>query len=457
MRARVTPGATVGGEIRVPGDKSISHRWLLMAATANGSSRLEGLPRSLDISATAGCLAKLAPAARPALEAWTSSPVVTAERHGSTWNREASTLDLGTLDLQGEGRGSLRRAVRELDCANSGTTMRLVAGLAASSPFETMLTGDASLSARPMERVAKPLRAMGADITTEDGHPPLRIVGAELQGTRFEPDVPSAQVKGAVLIAALAAEGTTAVAERVPTRDHTERLLMALGAPIRSDRTGLVLEGPFQHDGFRGAVPGDPSSAAFLLSAAALTGGNLTIAGVGVNPTRLGFVDVLGRMGLEVEVHIEGHELGEPVGRMHLGPSGTLRPVQVDASEMPLVIDEVPLLAALAVHADGPSRFEGGAELRVKESDRLSALADGIRSLGGEAVEEGDDLVVGGGGLGGGSAESAGDHRMAMAFAVTALAARAPSDIDGIESAAVSFPAFFRLLHSLGATVEVWG
>jgi len=441
--------------VRVPGDKSISHRWLLMAATANGSSRLEGLPRSLDISSTAGCLEMLAPATRPALEAWTSSPGVTGERHGSTWNREASTLDLDTLDLQAEGRRSLQRPPRELDCANSGTTMRLVAGLVSSAPFDTVLKGDASLSVRPMERVAKPLRAMGADVTTEDGHPPLRILGADLRGIRFEPDVPSAQVKSAVLLAGLAAEGTTIVAERVQTRDHTERLLIALGARIRSEGIELVLEGPFQHEGFRGLVPGDPSSAAFLLGAAALTGGTLTILSVGLNPTRLHFLDVLGRMGLQVEVDIERDEVGEPIGRMHMGPSGTLRPVLVEAEEMPQIIDEVPLLAALAAHADGRSRFEGGAELRLKESDRVSVLAEGIRSLGGDAVEEGDDLIVAGGGLAGGSARSAGDHRMAMALGVTALAARAPSEIDGIESAAVSFPSFFRLLHSLGADVEV--
>ena len=455
MRARVTPGGTLEGEVRVPGDKSIAHRWLLLAATADGSSRLEGLPRSLDTSATARCVSMLAPAARPALEAWTSSPAVTGERNGSTWNRGTSTLDVDTLDLQGEGRRSLRRAPRELDCANSGTTMRLLAGLVSPSPFETVLTGDESLSVRPMERVAAPLRSMGARVTTEEGRPPLRIHGANLTGIRFEPEVPSAQVKGAVLLAALAAEGTTTVVERLPTRDHTERLFLALGAPVRSEGSGISVEGPFQHDGFRGAVPGDPSSAAFLLGAAALTGGDVTITDVGVNPTRLGFVHVLARMGLEVEVDVERDELGEPVGRMHLGPSGELRPITVDAAEMPLVIDEVPLLAALAVHAGGPSRFEGGAELRVKESDRVATLAEGIRALGGDAAEEGDDLVVGGGGLAGGSAGSAGDHRIAMALGVAALAARGRSEIDGVESAAVSFPAFFPLLRSLGADVEV--
>jgi 3-phosphoshikimate 1-carboxyvinyltransferase len=453
----VTPNARVEGEVRVPGDKSISHRWLLMAATAEGRSRLEGVPRSLDTSSTARCLSLLAPAARPALDAWASSPSVTDEKHGSTWNRDAPALDLDTLDLQGEGRGSLHRPDHELDCGNSGTTMRLVAGLVSASPFETVLVGDPSLSGRPMDRVARPLREMGAEVTTQEGHPPLTIRGSKLRGIRFVPDVPSAQVKSAVLLAALAAEGTSTIAEGVPTRDHTERLLRALGAPIRWDGTDVVLEGPFQHDGFRGAVPGDPSSAAFLLGSAALTGGNVTILGVGLNPTRLHYLDVLGRMGLHVEIEVEGEELGEPVGSMRLGSSGALRSVEVGADELPLVIDEVPLLAALAAHADGASRFEGAGELRVKESDRLSVLAEGVRSLGGEANDVGDGLVLGGGGLAGGSARSAGDHRMAMALAVAALAARGPSDIEGVGSAAVSFPGFFRLLHSMGADVEVSG
>jgi 3-phosphoshikimate 1-carboxyvinyltransferase len=335
--------------------------------------------------------------------------------------------------------------------------MRLLAGLVSSSPFETLLAGDPSLSARPMDRVALPLREMGADVTTEDGHPPLTIRGSRLRGIRFEPDVPSAQVKGAVLFAALAGEGTTTVTERVTTRDHTERLFRALGAPIHSEGLDVALQGPFQHEGFTGTIPGDPSSAAFLLGAGALTGGHVTIRGVGLNPTRLHHLDVLGRMGVEVEIEVEREESGEPVGSMRLGPIGAVRPVEVSADELPLVIDEVPLLAALATHADGQSRFEGAGELRVKESDRLSFLVEGVRGLGGEAVEEGDDLVLGGGGMVGGSARSAGDHRLAMAFAVAALAARGLSDIDGIESAAVSFPGFLRLLHSLGADIEVSG
>jgi 3-phosphoshikimate 1-carboxyvinyltransferase len=450
MKVRVRPGGVLRGDARVPGDKSIAHRWLLLAATAVGRSELTGIPRSLDTASTVSCLSLLAPAARPALEAWGSSPAGIDDRHGSTWNREVSTLDLEALELQGEGRRSLRPAPRDLECGNSGTSMRLLAGLVASAPFTTVLRGDESLSDRPMERVAAPLRAMGADVTTEDGHPPVRIRGADLRGIHFASEVPSAQVKGAVLLAALAADGSTTVTEPVRTRDHTERALMALGAPLRTTDADVVVEGPFQHPGFRGRVPGDPSSAAFVLAAAALTGGEVTVTGVGVNPSRLGFVEVMRRMGADVEVETDAHELGEPVGSVRLRSSRGLRSVRVPAAELPLVIDEVPLLAALAVHADGPSRFEGASELRVKESDRLSALVEGIRALGGVAGLDGDDLEVGGGGLVGGIAGSAGDHRIAMALTVAALAADAPSEIDGAEWAAVSFPGFLGLLRALG-------
>ncbi len=332
--------------------------------------------------------------------------------------------------------------------------MRLLAGLVAAAPFATVLTGDASLSTRPMERVAEPLRAMGAGVTTRDGHPPLTVRGGELRGISFEPEVPSAQVKGAVLLAALAADGSTTIAESAPTRDHTERALGALGAPVRTTEAGIVLDGPFRHEGFVGSVPGDPSSAAFLLGAAALTGGEVALTGVGLNPTRLAFLEVFERMGVDVAIDVEGSDLGEPVGTMRLASAGRVRSVHVGAEELPLVIDEVPILAALAAHADGPSRFEAASELRVKESDRVSVLAEGIRGLGGRAEEDGEDLVIGGGGLAGGSARSAGDHRMAMALTVMATAARTPSEVDGAESAAVSFPGFFGLLRGLGADVE---
>jgi 3-phosphoshikimate 1-carboxyvinyltransferase len=457
MKVRVTPGGVLGGEAWVPGDKSIAHRWLLLAATAVGRSALAGVPRSLDTASTASSLSLLVPAARPALEAWGSSPSASAEANGSTWNRKPSTLDLEVLEVQGEGRGSLRPPGGELDCGNSGTSMRLLAGLAASAPFVTVLRGDPSLSARPMERVAAPLRAMGADVATENGHAPLTIRGADLLGIDFEAEVPSAQVKGAVLLAGLAAEGRTSVSELVRTRDHTERALAALGAPVREVDAGVVLDGPFQHEGFRGRVPGDPSSAAFVIAAAALTGGGVTLTGVGLNPSRLGYVDVLRRMGVDVEVETDSHELGEPMGTMRLlgGLGGRdLRPVQVRADELPRVIDEVPLLAALAAHAGGPSRFEGASELRVKESDRLSALVEGIRGLGGVVEADEDALEVAGGGLAGGAADSVGDHRIAMALTVAALAADGPSEVEGIEWAAVSFPGFLGLLDALGADVE---
>ena len=345
----------------------------------------------------------------------------------------------------------------DLDCGNSGTTMRLLAGLLSAAPFASTLAGDRSLSARPMERVARPLRAMGAGVTTTDGHAPIRVEGSVLHGIRFEPDVPSAQVKGAVLLAGLAAEGTTIVVERARTRDHTERLLDALGGPVRVDGTEVTLDGPFQHEGFGGAVPGDPSAAAFLVGAAVLTGGAVTIAGLGVNPTRTHYLRVLERMGMQVEIEVEGRVLGEPVGSLHAQAPGSLRPTRVDAAELPLVVDEVPLLAAVAAHASGESRFEGAGELRVKESDRLAVVADGIRALGGEAAVEGDALAIGGGGLGSGRAGSAGDHRMAMSLLVAALAARGPCEVDDVGSAAVSFPGFTAALGALGADVEVLG
>lgn len=454
MRIRVTPGGTLHGEPRVPGDKSIAHRWLILAATARGRSRLVGLPSSLDVRSTASCLACVSDRGRPALEAWARNVAAPTEGHGSTWNDDASEGPSTTLEVEGEGRSALTQPAAPLDCGNSGTTMRLVAGTLAAAPFRSMLVGDASLSTRPMERVAAPLREMGATVTTTDGHPPLEIAGGSLYGISYALPIPTAQVKGAILLAGVAAEGGTTVTEPAATRDHTERALAALGAPVSVEGTTIALQGVYQHDAFAATVPGDVSSAAFLVGAAALTGSELTVRGVGLNPSRLHFVRVLERMGVQVELRPTGEELGEPVGDLWVAPDAELGGTEVAASELPLVIDEVPILALLAAHARGETWFIGASELRAKESDRLTGVADGVRALGGHAGVEGDDLVVPGLGLRGGVADGRGDHRLAMAFAVAALAADAPSEIEGMEAADVSFPGFVETLRALGASVE---
>jgi 3-phosphoshikimate 1-carboxyvinyltransferase len=456
--ARILPGGTVSGEAVVPGDKSVAHRWLILGVTARGQSRLLDLPASLDVRSTALCLATLSPGAEPALEGWARKAAARAEGAGFTWHARSNVTGGATsgseLILEGEGRSGLTGADAALDCGNSGTTLRLLAGVVAASPFRTILTGDESLRSRPMERVADPLRAMGALVVTTEGHSPVVVDGGALRGVRHEMSVPSAQVKSAVLLAGLEAEGRTTVVEPAPTRDHTERALRALGAPVRTD-DGQVTVGRFQHEGFEAAVPGDPSSAAFLVAAAALTGSELLVSGVGLNPTRTRFLDVMRRMGVRIQIAVSDERLGEPVGTMRVLAGGALSGTTVDAAELPLVIDEVPVLALLAAHAPGDSWFIGARELRVKESDRLDGIANGIRALGGHGAVEGDDLVVAGGGLLGGRADPLGDHRMAMAFAVAGLAASSPVEVKDAECADVSFPGFLPALRALGAHVEV--
>ncbi|MGZ8652172.1 MAG: 3-phosphoshikimate 1-carboxyvinyltransferase, partial [Actinomycetota bacterium] len=383
MRVRVVPGGTLQGEPRVPGDKSIAHRWLILAATARGRSRLVGLPASLDVRSTAACLALVSDRGRPALEAWARNVPAPTEGHGSTWNDDAFGGTPTALEVEGEGRSALTEARASLDCGNSGTTMRLVAGTLAAAPFPSILVGDVSLSTRPMERVAAPLREMGATVTTTDGHAPLAIVGGPLCGISYTLPVPTAQVKGAVLFAGIAAEGETTVTEPVATRDHTERAFVALGAPLAVDGTTITLQGIYQHDAFAATVPGDISSAAFLVAAASLTGSEMTVRGVGLNPSRLHFLRVLERMGVRVETRSTGEELGEPVGDIWVAPGAELRGTEVAVSELPLVIDEVPVLAVMSTQARGETWFMGAAELRAKESDRLAGVADGLRALGG--------------------------------------------------------------------------
>jgi 3-phosphoshikimate 1-carboxyvinyltransferase len=329
----------------------------------------------------------------------------------------------------------------------------MLAGLLAAAPFHAVLTGDASLRSRPMERVAAPLRRMGAGIVTSDGAAPMAIDGGGLVGIVEEMPTPTAQVKTAILLAGLDAAGTTTVVEPVATRDHTERAIRALGGPILVEGRRVSVS-RFQHEGFEGRVPGDASSAAFLVAAAALTGSELTITGVGLNPTRTRYLDVMARMGVRTRTRVDAETLGEPVGELWVAPCDGLVGVRVEPDELPLVIDEVPALAALAAHAKGDSWFLDARELRVKESDRLEAIVGGVQGLGGHATTEGDDLVLAGGGLDGGVADAVGDHRIAMALAVASLAADRPVEIDGMEVAAVSFPGFGSLMRSLGADLE---
>lgn len=454
MRALIAPESRLSGDVRVPGDKSIGHRWLMLAATAGGRSRLVSVPLSLDVRSTAACMAKLSPGARPALDVWSSNDGLAVEDSRSTWNDvERSLLD-ATLEVEGQGRQGLAAPHGSLDCGNSGTTMRLLAGVLASAPFRSVLTGDESLARRPMERVAEPLRTMGAGVETVDGHAPITVDGGALRGIEYIVPVASAQLKSAVLLAAAAADGPTTLTEPAATRDHTERALAALGAPITSHDRTVVLGHGFQHAGFEGRVPGDLSGAAFLIAAAAVTRSEITIQAVGLNPTRTRFLEVLRRMGVRTETRIERVEVGEPVGDIWVAADTELVATTVTREELPLVVDEVPVLASVAALAPGETRFVGGGELRVKESDRLTAMARGIRGLRGSAYDDGDELVVAGGGLGGGFGEAGGDHRIAMALSVAALGATGSSEIDGMESAAVSFPGFVETLAAVGARVE---
>jgi 3-phosphoshikimate 1-carboxyvinyltransferase len=472
MRVRVLPGSRVADhdQVHVPGDKSIAHRWLILAMTARGRSRLRNVSRSLDLRSTATCLRGLTPVPQPALDRWMASAAAHDQLEvGRQVKDEAGATRELTLD--GSGRAALREPDDVLDCGNSGTTMRLLAGVVAGSAFPSVLTGDASLRSRPMERVAAPLRAMGAVVETVGGRPPIAVRGGPLRGIRHVPAVPSAQVKGAVLLAGLVADGETTVVESVPTRDHTERSLEALGievratgriedyvaGPRRSDFHREVVIAPSQHAGFEAAVPGDPSASALLCAAAAVTGGSVMVSDVGLNPTRTRFLAVLARMGVEVEAAVDGASMGEPFGALRADGGDDVLGTRIDRWELPLVIDEVPALAAIAAHGSGETRFEGAGELRVKESDRLTGLGEGLRGLGGNVVVEGDALVVAGGGLRGGRADARGDHRLAMALVCSALGARGVCEIEGIEWAAVSFPGFVPLLASLGARIEVVG
>ena len=426
----VTPARRVCGLVRPPGDKSISHRYALLAALAGGTSRFTGFAPGADARATLACLRAL--------------------------GVEVRTLPGGpddgpTVELQGRGLRGLARPPSALDAANSGTTMRLLAGVLAAHAMRVVITGDASLCRRPMQRVIEPLARMGARIESADGRPPLTITGGRLMGLEHTLPVPSAQVKGAILLAGLQSEGRTTVRVPGPTRDHTERALRAFGAPLEVAGAAVTIAGPQPLEAVSARVAGDVSSAVFLaVAAAAVPGSELEIAGVGLNPTRTAVFDVLRRAGARVEAEVDREEAGEPVGRV-LVRHETLRPLVIAPSEVPDLIDEIPALAALAAHG-GEITVTGAAELRVKESDRITALVAGLRALGVEAEERPDGFHAHARHpIAGGAADAAGDHRLAMTFAIAALGAAKPCVITGAEAVDVSYPGFFQILRSLSA------
>jgi 3-phosphoshikimate 1-carboxyvinyltransferase len=419
----VDPEVRVRGEIRVPGDKSISHRYAMLAAVAEGPTRIENFAPGADCASTLACLAGLG---------------VSVE-HDSQ----------GPVQVIGRGLGGLTPPEEPLDAGNSGSTLRMLAGILAAHPFPATLTGDESLRRRPMRRVIDPLVCMGARIRSDDGRPPLSIEGGPLQAVEWTPSVPSAQVKSAVLFAGLHAQGRTVVRETALTRDHTERALAAFGARVDREGLAIAVEGGQRLEGQDLDVPGDVSSATFwCVAAAGLLDSEIVLPGVGMNPTRAQVFAVLRRAGAEVVVDVVGERAREPLGRVVVRHS-KIRPVVVAPAEVPGLIDELPALAALATFG-GHLTVTGAAELRAKESDRITALVDGLRALGGLATELPDGFVIDGSRrLTGGTADARGDHRLAMAFAVAALGAETPCRIAGAEAVSVSYPGFFGTLSAI--------
>ncbi len=426
----VLPTSRVQGRVRPPGDKSISHRYGLLSALADGTSSIHGYSTGGDCRSTLECLRAL----------------------GVSIEETARTPEGLSLRITGRGLGGLRAPSTPLDAGNSGSTMRMLAGVLAAHPFSSTMTGDDSLSRRPMRRVIAPLERMGARIASNDGRPPLSIEGlASPAAIDFEPEVPSAQVKSAVLLAGLHSDGVTRVRESAATRDHTERALAAFGVESLLDRDGISLRGRQRLTAQQLAVPGDISSAAFwMVAAASLSGSEIVIDHVGLNPSRTGIIDILRRMGALVSIDGGDRGRGEPVGTITVRYGG-LRSTEIAPREVPGVIDELPVLGALATHG-GELRVTGAGELRVKESDRISALAEGFRRMGGNIDEFPDGFHISGRQrLKGGEVDARHDHRLAMAFAVAALGASGPTVIHDAGAAAVSYPEFFSVLESLRA------
>jgi 3-phosphoshikimate 1-carboxyvinyltransferase len=415
----------VSGIARVPGDKSISHRALILAALAQGESRVSRLLDSADVRSTMGALRAL--------------------------GVEIVAMPSGEVVVRGRGAASLREPSAALDCGNSGTTTRLMAGVAAACAFRTRFEGDASLSRRPMRRVAEPLQAMGARVAlTAAGTLPMEIEGGSPHETSWTTSVASAQVKGAILLAGVAAGVRVAVREPAPSRDHSERMLRAMGADVRAQGGEVVYEPGAPLRAVDRTVPGDPSSAAFFVALAALApGGEIALPDVCVNPTRTGFLDVMRLMGAAVAADDERDDGGEAVATLRAGASA-LRAADVRPEEVPAMIDELPLLACVAARAEGTTTVAGAAELRVKESDRIAATVAALRAVGADAEERPDGFVV----VGSdrplrGRVVTHGDHRLAMAFGILGALPANQIVVDDPDCVAVSYPGFWRDLALL--------
>lgn len=430
MHFQVTPSRVRNASVTVPGDKSISHRALMLGSIARGRTDVSGFLAGED------CLATLA-----------------AMRALGVEIRQASATE---MSIDGAGLHGLRAATADLDLGNSGTAMRLMAGLLVGQPFDSVLIGDESLTSRPMGRIIKPLTGMGAVIESQDGKPPLIIRGQkELQAINYVLPMASAQVKSAVLLAGLYADGTTSVTEPAVTRDHTERMLRSMGVTVHSNKGVIAVEGGQHLRGCNVEVPADLSSASFVLLAALLAkNADILIRNVGINPTRTGVIDILRGMGADIVLE-NSRQLGEePVADIRVR-SSELHGGKVDPSLVSLAIDEFPVLFVAAASAQGETVFSGLEELRVKESDRIATMATGMRNLGITVNETADGAVVQGGRFTGGVVQSCGDHRVAMSLAVAGTVATDEVRVEDVAAVDTSFPGFRELMGSLGAEIKL--
>jgi 3-phosphoshikimate 1-carboxyvinyltransferase len=431
VKFQLQPGGKVTGTLRVPGDKSISHRSIMLGSLAEGTTHVTGFLEGEDALST--------------LNAFRAMGV------------QIEGPDHGRVTIHGVGMHGLKAPAGPLDMGNSGTSMRLLAGLIAGQKFSATLTGDVSLSKRPMERVAKPLRLMGATVDTQEGgRPPMTVTGGALKGVHYDLPMASAQVKSCLLLAGLYADGETSVTEPAPTRDHTERMLRGFGYQVEQRGPATVaVRGGGRLTACDIEVPADISSATFFMVAASIApGSDVTLTHVGINPTRIGVINILKLMGADLTLLNQREVGGEPVAdvRVRYAP---LRGIDIPEDQVPLGIDEFPALFIAAACADGVTTLRGAEELRVKESDRIQVMADGLATLGIKAEPTPDGIVITGGVMGGGTIHSHHDHRIAMSFAVAALRATSSITIENCDNVWTSFPNFVELARQSGIRLEV--